>query len=118
MRERDTWKGLLRAGGDVSSCSAIGLSSRPCVGQMPALRYDGRGWRATFYTTGMEHSATSAIGSAWESRPWTAVQRVAAEALAQSRTALAPEDQGHTYAIATSRETTNPRRLHYSRSRA
>jgi hypothetical protein len=23
-------------------------------------RYDERGWRATFYTTGMEHSPTSA----------------------------------------------------------
>src|SRR4029434_9191359 len=29
-------------------------------------RYDERGWRATFYTTGMEYSATSATGSAWE----------------------------------------------------
>ena len=25
-------------------------------------RYDARGWRATFYTTGMEHSPTSATG--------------------------------------------------------
>jgi hypothetical protein len=29
-------------------------------------RYDERGWRATFYTTGMEHSPTSATGTAWE----------------------------------------------------
>jgi hypothetical protein len=28
-------------------------------------RYDERGWRATFYTTGMEHSPTSATGTAW-----------------------------------------------------
>ena len=28
-------------------------------------RYDACGWRATFYTTGMEHSPTSATGSAW-----------------------------------------------------
>jgi hypothetical protein len=28
-------------------------------------RYDEKGWRATFYSTGMEHSPTSAIGSAW-----------------------------------------------------
>ena len=27
-------------------------------------QYDERGWRATFYTTGMEHSPTSAIGTA------------------------------------------------------
>ena len=28
-------------------------------------RYDEKGWRATFYTTGMEHSITSATASAW-----------------------------------------------------
>ena len=33
-------------------------------------RYDERGWRATFYTTGMEHSPTSATGTAWEPTPW------------------------------------------------
>ena len=27
-------------------------------------RYDDRGWRAPFYTTGMEHSPTSATGTA------------------------------------------------------
>jgi hypothetical protein len=27
-------------------------------------RYDERGWRATFYATGMEHSPTSATGTA------------------------------------------------------
>src|SRR5262245_36718640 len=30
-------------------------------------QYDERGWRATFYTTGMEHSPTSATGTGWES---------------------------------------------------
>src|SRR3989442_54928 len=44
--------------------------------------YDERSWRATFYSSGMKHSATSAIGSAFESAPWTAVQRAAWEALA------------------------------------
>src|SRR5437660_9705584 len=44
-------------------------------------RYDNRGWRATFYTTGMEHSPTSATGSAWERTPWRATQRAAREAL-------------------------------------
>jgi hypothetical protein len=29
-------------------------------------QYDERGWRATFYSTGMEHSPTSATGTAWE----------------------------------------------------
>jgi hypothetical protein len=37
-------------------------------------RYDEKGWRATFYTTGMEHSITSATASAWERTPWHAVQ--------------------------------------------
>jgi hypothetical protein len=44
-------------------------------------RYDERGWRATFYTTGMEHSPTSATGSAWERTPWRATQRAAWEAM-------------------------------------
>ena len=42
--------------------------------------YDERGWRATFYTTGMEHSATSATGTGWERTPWHATQRAAWEA--------------------------------------
>jgi len=44
-------------------------------------RYDERGWRATFYTTGMEHSITSATASAWDRTPWHATQRAAREAL-------------------------------------
>ena len=40
-------------------------------------QYDERGWRATFYTTGMEHSPTSATGTAWERTPWHATQRAA-----------------------------------------
>jgi hypothetical protein len=43
--------------------------------------YDAKGWRATFYTTGMEHSPTSATGSAWEPTPWRAVQGAARDAL-------------------------------------
>jgi hypothetical protein len=38
-------------------------------------QYDDRGWRATFYTSGMEHSPTSATGTAWERTPWRATQR-------------------------------------------
>jgi hypothetical protein len=37
-------------------------------------RYDERGWRATFYTTGMDHSRTSATGTAWERTQWRAMQ--------------------------------------------
>ena len=44
-------------------------------------RYDNRGWRATFYNTAMEHSPTSATGSAWEPTPWRAVQGAARDAL-------------------------------------
>jgi hypothetical protein len=44
-------------------------------------QYDERGWRAIFYTTGMEHSPTSATGTGWERTPWHATQRAAWEAL-------------------------------------
>jgi hypothetical protein len=44
-------------------------------------QYDDRGWRATFYTTGMEHSPTGAIGTGWERKPWKATQRAALDAL-------------------------------------
>src|SRR5207244_5475294 len=49
-------------------------------------RYDEKGWRATFYTTGMEHSPTSATGTGWERTPWHATQRAAWEALKQVET--------------------------------
>jgi hypothetical protein len=32
-------------------------------------RYDDKGWRATLYTSGMEHSPTSATGTGWERTP-------------------------------------------------
>jgi hypothetical protein len=35
---------------------------------------DERGWRATFYTTGLEHSPTSATGTAWERTSWRATR--------------------------------------------
>ena len=47
-------------------------------------QYDERGWRATFYTTGMEHSQTSATGTAWEHTPWQAAQRAAWDALSKT----------------------------------
>jgi hypothetical protein len=34
-------------------------------------QYDDRGWRATFYTTGMEHSPASATGIGWDARHGT-----------------------------------------------
>jgi hypothetical protein len=35
-------------------------------------QYDEKGWRATFYTTEMEHSPTSATGTGWERTPFEA----------------------------------------------
>jgi len=55
----DSWAGI----GHV----AIGMAQQGYDLQL--TRYDDRGWRATFYTTGMEHSLTSATGSGWERTP-------------------------------------------------
>jgi len=41
----------------------------------------GKNDRPAFYTTGVEHSPTSATGTAWERTPWHATQRAAWEAL-------------------------------------
>jgi hypothetical protein len=49
-------------------------------------QYDERRWRATFYTTGMEHLPTSATGTAWERTLWQAVQRSAWQALKKAET--------------------------------
>ena len=68
----------------LDSWPGIGAIARGMAHQgfdLQLTRYDERGWRATFYPTGMEHSATSASGSAWELTPWRAVQGAAGEAL-------------------------------------
>jgi hypothetical protein len=41
---------------------------------------------ATFYMSGMEHSPTSATGTAWEPTPWRAVQGAAWEAMGKVAT--------------------------------
>ena len=56
-------------------------------------RYDERGWRATFYMSGMEHSPTSATGTAWEQTPWRAVQRAAWEVLSKDGLRAAREEK-------------------------
>ena len=61
---------------------AVGMA-RQCY-DLQLTQYDEKGWRATFYTTGMEHSPTSATGSSWERTPWHATQRAAWEALRQA----------------------------------
>jgi hypothetical protein len=67
----DSWPGIGRV--------AVGMAHQGFDLQL--TRYDERGWRATFYTTGMEHSPTSATGTGWESTPWRATQWAAWEAL-------------------------------------
>jgi hypothetical protein len=56
----------------LDSWRGIGAVERGMAHQgydLQLTRYDNHGWRATFYTTGMEHSPTSATGSAWEHAP-------------------------------------------------
>jgi hypothetical protein len=52
----DTWSGI----GHI----ALGMHHQGFDLQL--TQSDDRGWRATFYTTGMEHSPTSATGTGWE----------------------------------------------------
>ena len=66
----------------------LARDSRPGIGHVAVgmhrqgfdlqlTQYDDRGWRATFYMTGMEHSPTSATGTGWDRTPWRATQRAA-----------------------------------------
>jgi len=71
----DSWAGI----GQV----AVGMHRQGYDLQL--TQYDERGWRATFYTSGMEHSPTSATGTGWECTPWHATQRAAWEALDEGR---------------------------------
>jgi hypothetical protein len=63
----DSWSGI----GHV----AVGMHRQGYDLQL--TQYDDRGWRATFYTAGMEHSPTSATGTAWERTAWHATLRAA-----------------------------------------
>jgi hypothetical protein len=49
-------------------------------------RYDEKGWRATFYTTGIEHSPTSATDTAREWALWLGTQRAPREILTRLKT--------------------------------
>jgi len=55
----DSWAGIGRV--------AAGMHRQGYDLQL--TQYDERGWRATFYTSGMEHSPTSATGTGWERTP-------------------------------------------------
>lgn len=64
----------------LDSWAGIGAIERGMSWQgydLSLTRYANEGWRATFYSSGKEHSATSATGSAWEKSPWRAVQAAA-----------------------------------------
>ena len=53
-------------------------------------RYNGRGWRAMFSQSGLEHSLTSHAGSAWAPSPWQAVQQAARDALDKLQSGESP----------------------------
>ena len=67
----DTWRGI----GDV----VAGMARQEY--DLELRRYDGRGWRAMFFQSGLEHSLTSHAGAAWARSPWEAVQKAASDAL-------------------------------------
>jgi hypothetical protein len=64
----------------LGSWNGIGLIAAGMARQdfdLQLIRFDGRGWRCTFYVTGIEHSPVASTGTAFEPAPWTAVQRAA-----------------------------------------
>jgi len=61
------WEALRRADFSSGSCSV--------------RSFRREGLARDFYTTGMEHSPTSATGTGWERSAWHATQRAAWEAL-------------------------------------
>jgi hypothetical protein len=67
------------AGSTLGPASVI--SSPACPPRL--RRYDGRGWRALFFSEGFEHSFTSHAGAGWALSPWAAVQQAAHDALAK-----------------------------------
>jgi len=72
----DSWDGIGRV--------AVGMHRQGYDLQL--TQYDEHGWRATFFTMGMELSPVSAIGTSWEKTPWRAVQRAAWGALRRAST--------------------------------
>jgi hypothetical protein len=55
----DTWTGI----GHI-------VTGMACQGDdLELRRYDGRGWSATFFLSGFEHSLTADAGSAWAPSP-------------------------------------------------
>jgi hypothetical protein len=60
----DSWSGI----GHV----AVSMARQ---GYANSLGTTKKGWRATFYTTGMEHSHTSATGTGWVRTRWRGAAR-------------------------------------------
>src|SRR2546426_12028653 len=69
----DSWRGI----GDIAG----GMARQGY--DLQVTRYDERGWRATFYTSGMEHSPTSATGTAGEATPGPAAPQGAREGITE-----------------------------------
>jgi len=71
----------------LSTWAAVGLIASGMARQgydLALTRYAELGWRATFYVAGREHSPTSAIGSAFEPTPFSAVRGAAWEVLVRA----------------------------------
>jgi hypothetical protein len=66
------------------------------------MRYDDRGWRATFCTTGMEHSPTSATSAARERAPWHTARRACLEHIEGTLKGIGVADSFDLTAIAAS----------------
>ena len=79
----DTWRGIGHL--------AVGMARQGYDLQL--TRYDDRGWRETYFASGMEHSPTSATGTAWERTPWRAVQHAAGEVLSKDDSRAAREQK-------------------------
>jgi hypothetical protein len=72
----------------LDSWAGIGLVAGGMARQgydLQLTRHDERGWRAAFYTSGMEHSPTSATGTGWERTPSQATQRAVWEEMDRAR---------------------------------
>jgi hypothetical protein len=70
--------------GWLSTWSGIGHVAHGMARQgfdLSLTRYDGLGWRATFYITGREHAPTAATASTFAPTPFRAVHGAAARAL-------------------------------------
>lgn len=84
LHQRDEPPALTTLRAWLSTWTGIGLIAAGMARQgydLQLTRYDDRGWRATFYVTGMEHSPTAETRSAFEATPWGVVQRAAWETL-------------------------------------